>query len=596
MDRLSKVVAFALFFALAGNLQAQASEVSFATPGANPEVSAALRSASLVLAAQGDPGANATDIFAAARADYSRLLGALYAQGYYSGVINILIDGREAASIAPLDAPARISKVQVTVRPGALFTLGVARVAPLAPGTRLPEEFGPGRTAKSELIQGAATAAVTGWRDAGYAKAAPGARRITAVHGARKLNVDIAITPGPKVTFGALTFSGDTKVPPKRLAQIAGLPTGKPFSPHEEELAAKRLRRTGTFSSVALTEADTLGPGGTMDIEAALVEAKRHRIGFGAEIASLEGLTLSGFWLNRNLFNSASRLRFDGKISGIGGPTSRPDFSVGLRYDRPGVVNADSSLYALVLAERLNQTDYGQSIAKTEVGLSRVLSDRLTATAGIGFELSRVTDTTGVLSFRSFYFPIGVVWDARDNALDTQSGTYIAAKVIPFKGFGGTGSGAQFTLDARRYQDFSPMFTLAGRFRLGSVAGPAIAATPRNYLFYSGGGDTVRGQPYQSLGVFAVSPTQRTGGRNFVGLSAELRARFTPTWGGVAFYDAGYVGTGARPGTGGAWHAGAGLGVRYQTGIGPIRFDLAMPVSGTTGQGMQIYVGIGQAF
>jgi outer membrane protein assembly factor BamA len=43
-------------------------------------------------------------------------------------------------------------------------------------------------------------------------------------------------------------------------------------------------------------------------------------------------------------------------------------------------------------------------------------------------------------------------------------------------------------------------------------------------------------------------------------------------------------------------HAGAGLGVRYDTGIGPIRFDIASPISGDTGDGVQFYVGLGQAF
>ena len=49
-------------------------------------------------------------------------------------------------------------------------------------------------------------------------------------------------------------------------------------------------------------------------------------------------------------------------------------------------------------------------------------------------------------------------------------------------------------------------------------------------------------------------------------------------------------------GTGG-WHAGAGVGLRYQTGIGPLRLDIAAPAGGTTpDRGVQLYLGIGQAF
>ena len=46
----------------------------------------------------------------------------------------------------------------------------------------------------------------------------------------------------------------------------------------------------------------------------------------------------------------------------------------------------------------------------------------------------------------------------------------------------------------------------------------------------------------------------------------------------------------------GGEQAGAGLGLRYATSIGPIRFDVGYPVSGDTGDGVQFYLGIGQAF
>lgn len=70
----------------------------------------------------------------------------------------------------------------------------------------------------------------------------------------------------------------------------------------------------------------------------------------------------------------------------------------------------------------------------------------------------------------------------------------------------------------------------------------------------------------------------------------------TDSIGVVAFYDAGYIGAESFYDGSGEWHSGAGLGVRYQTGIGPIRFDIATPVGGETSDGIQIYIGIGQAF
>jgi translocation and assembly module TamA len=135
------------------------------------------------------------------------------------------------------------------------------------------------------------------------------------------------------------------------------------------------------------------------------------------------------------------------------------------------------------------------------------------------------------------------------------------------------------------------------------VLGAGLFGTPREYLFYSGGGGTVRGQPFQSLGVESSCEGRRgggpgcvirTGGLSFAALSLEARLKLSGAIGAVAFADAGFV---ARDLFGdGDWHAGAGLGLRYDTGIGPIRLDLALPVAGKTGAGLQLYIGIGQAF
>ena len=64
----------------------------------------------------------------------------------------------------------------------------------------------------------------------------------------------------------------------------------------------------------------------------------------------------------------------------------------------------------------------------------------------------------------------------------------------------------------------------------------------------------------------------------------------------VAFYDTGYIGAESFYDGTGEWHAGAGVGLRYLTGLGPIRLDVAAPVAGSTGAGIQVYLGIGQAF
>ncbi|MEM9755256.1 MAG: BamA/TamA family outer membrane protein, partial [Pseudomonadota bacterium] len=136
---------------------------------------------------------------------------------------------------------------------------------------------------------------------------------------------------------------------------------------------------------------------------------------------------------------------------------------------------------------------------------------------------------------------------------------------------------------------------LAARLQVGTVAGGNITDLPPGFLFFSGGGGTVRGQDFRSLG--AEQNGQDTGGRTFIGLSGEVRQDITETIGVVAFYDAGYIAADAIWDDTGEWHSGAGLGVRYATPLGAIRLDVAAPVSGPDADNpIYIYIGIGQAF
>jgi translocation and assembly module TamA len=86
------------------------------------------------------------------------------------------------------------------------------------------------------------------------------------------------------------------------------------------------------------------------------------------------------------------------------------------------------------------------------------------------------------------------------------------------------------------------------------------------------------------------------GGRSLVETSAEVRWRATKSFGLVAFVDAGAAGEDVTPPID-DMRAGAGLGLRYYAGFGPLRADIALPLDKREGDSdFQIYISIGQAF
>ena len=559
----------------------------------------ALRAASLLLALEDD--AVPQDYVAAARADYRRLLTALYAEGYYSGAVSITLDGVEAAGIAPLAAPRSIGNVVISVDTGERFTFGAVSIAPLPQGTTLETDLGPREVARSGLIEDAVRGAIASWRDVGYAKVSVQDQSVVARHNANELDVSIRLAPGPRLRFGNLVVSGNETVTDARIRQIAGLPVGDVFSPAEIAAAERRLRRTGTFESVSLTEAELIGPEDTLAINAQIVEAKPRRIGAGAEISSIEGLTLSGYWLHRNFLGGAERFRLDAEISGIAGETGGTDYRLAANFTRPAVFGPDTEYFLQGEILREDEEDYLIDKISVETGFSRIITEDLTVRAGVGLLRAREVVDGDERAYTLLTLPLDATYDRRNDPANATEGYFIDVSATPFIGIDGDLAGARTFADLRGYLTFGETdnFTIAGRGQVGAVFGAEIDEAPVDYLLYSGGGGTVRGQPYRSLGVTTMQgmDTVTTGGLSFIGAQLEARYLVRENISVVGFYDWGYVGETSTPGTEGDWHAGTGLGVRYNTGIGPIRLDLGTPASGDKAfEELQVYIGIGQAF
>ncbi|WP_232295679.1 autotransporter assembly complex protein TamA [Pseudorhodobacter aquimaris] len=571
--------------------------ITFEVTGGDEDVEDALRGASLLLSAQAEGTDNNQDLFATARADYGRLLGALYAMGRYSGVIAIGIDGREVASIPLLDTPANIRKISVRIDPGPAFKFSKARAMPLAPETDLPEGYAVGETAKSEVISAAAGAAVDGWRAAGHAKAAVAGQDLLADHNKATMAAELTLNAGPLLRFGPLQVTGQDRMELRRIIKIAGLPEGAQYDPEKLEDAAERLRRTGIFRSVSLVEDEEITAPDKLGITAKLVEEKPRRFGFGIEAASSEGARVSGYWLHRNLLGGGERLKVDAEVAQIGAQDSGMDYSLGATLDRPATLSADTTATAFFRIGHEDEEDYVQDFAEAGLGFTHYVSREMTARVALEYSRFWVKYPSEEINFSSLALPVGVNWDKRNSKTDATQGFYIDAEIAPFLGFDSTDSGLLLSVDGRAYKGFGTddRVTIAARLQAKGTLGASIDRLPPDYLFYSGGGGTVRGQAYQSLGFTSSTTGRDSGGTGFIGASLEVRTKVTESIGIVGFADYSQIASDGLFGGDTLDHSGAGLGIRYATGFGPIRLDVGVPVSGEDSN-PQIYIGIGQSF
>ncbi|NVO57132.1 BamA/TamA family outer membrane protein [Rhodobacteraceae bacterium B1Z28] len=588
-----------LFYALTALMPTTlaALETTLTAPGAPKQLIERIEETSSVTTAESRGLDTPLEILSAALSDYRTIVQILYDEGYFSPVVSIKLDGQEAAELSSLSVPAQINRAVITVETGPTFTFGTAVVQPLAPKTELPEEFATGKLATTGAIQQAASAGVSAWKDAGHAKADVAGQRVIARHAQARLDADIDLDPGRRLTFGKMFISGDTDVRHHSIEKIAGFPSGEVYSPAQIQKVGTRLRRTGTFNVVSIQERDTPNPDGTLDFDATFEDLPKRRLTFGVELASRDGIDVTATWTHRNMFKRAERLRFEAAIRNIGGAEDI-DGRIGLRLDQPDRLGPDDNTFWSALLERRNTENYNVSVASLAYGARRTFSDQLYAEASAGFQWSDADDAYGDgRKFRYFILPFRSEWDKRDSKVSATRGFYLDSQIMPFAGFSGTDSGIRLFFDGRGYTSLGTggRLVLAGRVQLGSVIGPSADNVTPDFLFFSGGAGTVRGQPFESLGI--PVGTGVAGGKSFLGFSGEVRGKVTDSLSLVGFYDYGMVDTSSFVGSGAEDHAGAGLGVRYDLGgFGPLRFDLAFPVQGDTGDGLQFYIGIGQAF
>ena len=335
------------------------------------------------------------ELLAAAQADYARLLAVLYDQGYFAAVIKITVDGVDAASIAPVAPPKQIDKAVIAVEPGKKFSFAKAEIKPIAQGTELPEGFATGQTASLGVLKDTVSAGIEGWRDQGHAKAALTRQQLTARVPDSTISAALLLDPGPRLRFGALTIKGESAVRRNRIQKIAGLPVGQVYSQEQLDLAATRLRRTGAFNAVAMIEADEIVAPDVLPITAQITDAPQRRLGFGAELSSLEGLTLSSFWLHRNLLGGAESLRIEGEVKGIGGNSGGTDYRLSARLSRPATFNADTNFYALAEIEQLDEVNYFSRQLDLEAGIERIASAERTYSLGVGLRIGETRDAFG---------------------------------------------------------------------------------------------------------------------------------------------------------------------------------------------------------
>ncbi len=540
-----------------------------------------------------------------ARDDQARLETALSSFGHYAARVRIEVAGRaldDPALPAALEAATTPVAVAVTIEPGPVFRLRrVTLTGEAAPEAQQALKLAPGDPAIAADVLAAQARMLDALRANGHALAKVASPVATLDPGAQALDVAYAVQAGPRVNLGPVRVGGLERVDEGFVRRRLLVAQGEPFNPDAIEKARQDLAQLGVFATVRVRADEALDPAGQLPLAFDVTERPRHAVGFTAAFSTDLGASAGVTFQHRNLLGAAERLDLGAAITQLGGSASRgAGYNVTAALTKPDLWARNQSLTVSLQAIKESLDAYDRIAVLAGATLTRKLSERWTVSAGLLAQQSRIEQEKVSRDYTLLGLPLGVRHDSTgtEGLFEPTHGIKAAFTATPTASL--AGAGGSFTilqLTGSTYLNLAApgRSVLALRATAGSVQGATTFELPPDQRLYAGGSGTVRGYKYQSVGPKFASG-RPTGGTALAAATAEFRQRFGESFGAAVFVDAGQVDTASTPFSG-ALRAGAGVGARYYTPIGPIRLDVAVPLNKQRGDDtFELYIGIGQAF
>jgi translocation and assembly module TamA len=552
---------------------------------------ALLRASSGLIALRDAAPTDAEGILSRIAAEAEKLRPAFESEGFWAGAIAITAEvALDAAALAAAPRPLALT---ITPTPGPRYML---RNVDTTGGPAIP--LTPGQPARAEAVLQAQGEALEALRRDGRPLAGI-TREVTVDHAARAMDVRFTSTPGPRANFANPSVTGTERVDPEVVRRVAALRLAEgSYSPDRLSRARADVSGLGPFASVRMETGQALDADGRLPVTVAVRERAFRAISASAAFETNFGAALRLAWEHRNLFGGAENLRVELEASRLGSDLDRTNARAAVIYRQPLPLGRDGALVTQLTTLRERLDSYDRDAVLLSALYERRLSQRWTLSTGPTAELGQTGPPGGRLAaYQVAGWLVQARYDSSDNLLDPRRGIRASASVTPSYAFNESTAYLPLRLTATTYFDLSGdgRSILALRGALGSLLNASADAVPRAQRFYAGGGGSVRGYDFQSIGP-RDARNKPSGGASLLEASMEFRQRFGANYGAVAFVDAGSVGTRAFAPTD-ELRVGAGLGLRYYTAIGPIRADVAVPLIRQAGSGsFGLYIGIGHAY
>lgn len=563
-------------------------EVSF-DPTGDDDLDAAIEAASQLSALED----RAPDSEAALRSriadDRQRFDTVARAFGYYDDQVHIALDVKQQPA-----------KVTVTVTPGPQYILASAVITgpdekPLQPWTPslTPADMGIeiGKPALAGPVAAANDRIEHRFREKGFPFASVTQRKVIVDHATQRMDVVYMVDPGQSALFGPTTITGLEDVHQAYVERRLQWTAGQAYDNNLVDKTREALVASNLFSTVEITTVHTQDPT-VAPIVVNLSERPPRSIAAGVAYASTEGFSANASWEHRNLFGEADDL----KLAVIMGQEQKAATG---EFRKPDALGVGWDFLSKLLIGKENANAYTSKGERFFNGFEYKGIQQIVLGVGLSLEHATIDDFGLQQRYSLVGIPLYARRDTTDDLLNPTEGDRESVNLTPYTDPARTSlSFVSGKINGSFYQklDDDGRYTLAVLGAIAATVGVSLDKLPKDKRFYAGGGGSVRGYGFQRAGPIGIHD-EPIGGLSSAEASLELRYKLTRTIGLVPFLDAGNVYDTRFPDFSKRVFLGTGIGLRYYTGLGPLRLDLATPLHRRPGDRViEIYVSLGQAF
>jgi translocation and assembly module TamA len=503
---------------------------------------------------------------------------ALEAFGFYAFEVAEQLELGEACWRASFDIdvgePVRLRAVDVDVRGTAAGDPGFAQLitdSGLTAGE--PLRHGDYEQLKRRLVELA--------QRMGYVEAVYESSRIDVYPEAGVADVVLHLDSGPRYTFGEIVFNQEL-LEPALLDRYYEFRRGDPYDRQRLTELYVELTGSGYFSAVDVRPQLADREAKEIPVLVTLAGLRRFAISYGLGFSTDTGPRFRFGRANR-------RVNQSGAQSGINGQLSPVISEIGYNYRFP---YGDPRSEWISLDAGIKHEDTDTATSDTlELGARRVIRRRA------GWQETRFIDlmiedfVVAETRSRARLLTPGISWlkVEADDALRPAHGYRLGLELSGANdSLGSDTTFVQVDATAKWIHSFENQSRLLLRGRLGFTSGRNFVELPPSVRFFAGGDNSIRGYEFESLGPVDANGDV-IGGERIAVASVEYDFPLSASWSGAVFVDAGNAFTGSD------FEAkkGAGLGLRWQSPVGPIRFDIAWPVDDPVEHGARLHVSLG---